>query len=70
MLYVKPPWTLIHLLQCFRKHWLAVFGLVMEKNLLLTIESLYENVRKGMDLSFCLWKCCVKVRIVDISHGM
>lgn len=47
MLYVKPPWTLIHLLQCFRKHWLAVFGLVMEKNLLLTIESLYENVRKA-----------------------
>ncbi|KAB0376454.1 hypothetical protein FD755_010898, partial [Muntiacus reevesi] len=47
MLYLKPPWTLIHLLQCFRKHWLAVFGLVMEKNLLLTIESLYENLRKA-----------------------
>ncbi|KAL2771150.1 transcriptional protein SWT1 [Daubentonia madagascariensis] len=47
MLYLKPPWTLIHLLQCFKKHWLAVFGLVMEKNLLLTIESLYENLRKA-----------------------
>uniref|UniRef100_A0A452S4X3 Transcriptional protein SWT1 n=1 Tax=Ursus americanus TaxID=9643 RepID=A0A452S4X3_URSAM len=47
MLYLKPPWTLIHLLQCFRKHWLAVFGLVMEKNLLLTIESLYENLCKA-----------------------
>ncbi|XP_004768018.1 transcriptional protein SWT1 isoform X3 [Mustela putorius furo] len=47
MLYLKPPWTLIHLLQCFRKHWLAVFGLVMEKNLLLTIESLYENLSKA-----------------------
>ncbi|XP_014705793.1 transcriptional protein SWT1 [Equus asinus] len=47
MLYLKPPWTLIHLLQCFRKHWLAVFGLVMEKNLLLTIESLYENLYKA-----------------------
>ncbi|XP_053464216.1 transcriptional protein SWT1 isoform X2 [Nycticebus coucang] len=47
MLYLKPPWTLIHLLQCFKKHWLAVFGLVMEKNLLLTVESLYENLHKA-----------------------
>ncbi|KAG8517164.1 Transcriptional protein SWT1, partial [Galemys pyrenaicus] len=47
MLYLKPPWTLIHLLQCFRKHWVAVFGLVMEKNLLLTIESLHENFYKA-----------------------
>ncbi|XP_012584302.1 PREDICTED: transcriptional protein SWT1 [Condylura cristata] len=47
MLYLKPPWTLIHLLQCFRKHWVAVFGLVMEKNLLVTIESLYENLCKA-----------------------
>ncbi|XP_033618030.1 transcriptional protein SWT1 isoform X2 [Fukomys damarensis] len=47
MLYLKPPWTLIHLLQCFKKHWLAVFGLVVEKNLLLTVESLYENLCKA-----------------------
>ncbi|XP_037681091.1 transcriptional protein SWT1 isoform X2 [Choloepus didactylus] len=47
VLYLKPPWTLIHLLQCFKKHWLAVFGLVMEKKLLLTIENLYENLCKA-----------------------
>ncbi|XP_037841739.2 transcriptional protein SWT1 isoform X2 [Chlorocebus sabaeus] len=47
ILYLKPPWTLLHLLQCFKKHWLAVFGLVMEKNLLLTIESLYKNLCKA-----------------------
>ncbi|XP_036768447.2 transcriptional protein SWT1 isoform X1 [Manis pentadactyla] len=47
MLYLKPPWTLMHLLRCFRKHWLAVFGLVMENNLLLTIESLNENLCKA-----------------------
>ncbi|XP_032718520.1 transcriptional protein SWT1 isoform X2 [Lontra canadensis] len=34
-------------MECFRKHWLAVFGLVMEKNLLLTIESLYKNLCKA-----------------------
>ncbi|XP_076797444.1 transcriptional protein SWT1 isoform X6 [Arvicanthis niloticus] len=47
VLYLKPPWTLINLLQCFKKHWLAVFGLVMENNLLVTIESLYENLSKA-----------------------
>ncbi|KAL4673876.1 hypothetical protein H8959_017810 [Pygathrix nigripes] len=47
ILYLKPPWTLLHLLQCFKKHWLAVFGLVMEKDLLLTIESLYKNLCKA-----------------------
>ncbi|KAL1774939.1 transcriptional protein SWT1 isoform X1 [Sigmodon hispidus] len=47
VLYLKPPWTLINLLQCFKKHWMAVFGLVMEKELLLTIENLYENLSKA-----------------------
>ncbi|XP_012299899.2 transcriptional protein SWT1 isoform X2 [Aotus nancymaae] len=47
ILYLKPPWTLLHLLQCFKKHWLAVFGLFMEKNLLLTIENLYKNLCKA-----------------------
>ncbi|XP_075384501.1 transcriptional protein SWT1 [Tenrec ecaudatus] len=47
MLYLKPPWTLVHLFQCFKKHWLAVFGLIMENNLLLIVESLYENLCKA-----------------------
>ncbi|KAM6217292.1 transcriptional protein SWT1 [Rhynchocyon petersi] len=47
MLYLKPPWTLIHLLQCFKKHWLAVFGLITERSVLLTIERLYETLSKA-----------------------
>ncbi|XP_059531566.1 transcriptional protein SWT1 isoform X3 [Myotis daubentonii] len=47
MLYLKPPWTLMHLIQCFKKHWLAVFGLIMENNLLLTVESLYDSLCKA-----------------------
>ncbi|XP_055965569.1 transcriptional protein SWT1 [Sorex fumeus] len=47
VLYLKPPWTLLHLLQCFRKHWLAVFGLAVEKGLLATVESLYDNLSKA-----------------------
>ncbi|ELK23309.1 Transcriptional protein SWT1 [Myotis davidii] len=47
MLYLKPPWTLMHLIQCFKKHWLAVFGLIMENNLLLTVESLHDSLCKA-----------------------
>ncbi|XP_054976751.1 transcriptional protein SWT1 isoform X2 [Sorex araneus] len=47
VLYLKPPWTLLHLLQCFRKHWLAVFGLAVENGLLATVESLYHNLSKA-----------------------
>ncbi|XP_016080102.1 PREDICTED: transcriptional protein SWT1 isoform X2 [Miniopterus natalensis] len=47
MLYLKPPWTLMHLMQCFRKHWVAVFGLITEKNLLLTVENLHDNLCKA-----------------------
>ncbi|XP_030061575.1 transcriptional protein SWT1 [Microcaecilia unicolor] len=47
VLYLKPPWTLADLLQCFRKHWIAVFGLIVKRDLLETVDSLYENLRKG-----------------------
>ncbi|XP_036610453.1 transcriptional protein SWT1 isoform X2 [Trichosurus vulpecula] len=56
MVYFKPPWTLAHLLQCFKKHWLAVFGLVVEKNLLMTIESLYENLCKAKTVDLATTK--------------
>ncbi|KAF7661805.1 hypothetical protein LDENG_00253940 [Lucifuga dentata] len=33
VVYIKPPWTLGNVLQCFKKHWIAVFGfLVPRKN--------------------------------------
>ncbi|XP_051854737.1 transcriptional protein SWT1 [Antechinus flavipes] len=56
MVYFKPPWTLADLLQCFKKHWLAVFGLVMEKDLLMTIESLYESLCKAKTVDFTTTK--------------
>ncbi|XP_043856626.1 transcriptional protein SWT1 isoform X2 [Dromiciops gliroides] len=56
MVYFKPPWTLSHLLQCFKKHWVAVFGLVIEKDLLMTIESLYESLCKAKTVDLATTK--------------
>ncbi|XP_038270862.1 transcriptional protein SWT1 isoform X1 [Dermochelys coriacea] len=47
VLYLKPPWTLASLLQCFKKHWMAVFGYIVPRSLLATIECLHEHLCKG-----------------------
>ncbi|NXF11904.1 SWT1 protein, partial [Smithornis capensis] len=44
ILYVKPPWTLVNLLKCYKKHWMAVFGYVVPRTLLSTIECLSEHL--------------------------
>uniref|UniRef100_A0A8D0GEM2 Transcriptional protein SWT1 n=1 Tax=Sphenodon punctatus TaxID=8508 RepID=A0A8D0GEM2_SPHPU len=52
VLYLKPPWTLADLLQCFKKHWMAVFGQIVSRDLLSTVESLYERLCKGGTIEF------------------
>ncbi|XP_053929357.1 transcriptional protein SWT1 isoform X2 [Cuculus canorus] len=53
ILYLKPPWTLANLLKCYKKHWMAVFGYVVPRSLLSTIECLDKHLCSGktVDLS-------------------
>ncbi|NXD86205.1 SWT1 protein, partial [Halcyon senegalensis] len=44
ILYLKPPWTLANLLKCYKKHWMAVFGYVVPRSLLSTIECLQKHL--------------------------
>ncbi|XP_064520124.1 transcriptional protein SWT1 isoform X1 [Pseudopipra pipra] len=44
ILYLKPPWTLVNLLKCYKKHWMAVFGYVVPRSLLSTVECLSEHL--------------------------
>ncbi|NXP83315.1 SWT1 protein, partial [Ramphastos sulfuratus] len=44
ILYLKPPWTLVNLLKCYKKHWVAVFGYVVPRSLLSAIECLYNHL--------------------------
>ncbi|XP_059583647.1 transcriptional protein SWT1 [Alligator mississippiensis] len=50
ILYLKPPWTLADLLQCYKKHWFAVFGQVVPRRLFATIEYLHNHLCKGKNL--------------------
>ncbi|NXQ99385.1 SWT1 protein, partial [Sagittarius serpentarius] len=47
ILYLKPPWTLVNLLKCYKKHWMAVFGYVVPRSLLSAIECLYKHLCTG-----------------------
>ncbi|NWW93149.1 SWT1 protein, partial [Rhynochetos jubatus] len=47
ILYLKPPWTLANLLKCYKKHWMAVFGYVVPRSLLSTVECLYKHLCTG-----------------------
>ncbi|XP_072130104.1 uncharacterized protein swt1 isoform X3 [Mobula birostris] len=42
ILFVKPPWSLGNLLQCLKKHWMAVFGLLVKRNLQSSVEILSD----------------------------
>ncbi|KAM6962599.1 transcriptional protein SWT1 [Aplochiton taeniatus] len=47
IVYNKPPWGLEKLLQCFRKHWIAVFGNIVPRNLLSTVVNLDHFLNSG-----------------------
>ncbi|XP_010085144.1 PREDICTED: transcriptional protein SWT1, partial [Pterocles gutturalis] len=52
IVYLKPPWTLANLLKCYKKHWVAVFGHVVPRSLLSTIECLYKHLCTGKTVDF------------------
>ncbi|XP_078074431.1 uncharacterized protein swt1 [Mustelus asterias] len=43
ILFVKPPWSLEGILQCVKKHWFAVFGLIVKRNLLSSVTILSDH---------------------------
>jgi len=54
IVYVKPPWSLDGLLKCFKKHWIAVFGSIIKRSLLSTVEMLSDCLCSGMySMSHC-----------------
>ncbi|XP_044295218.1 transcriptional protein SWT1 isoform X2 [Varanus komodoensis] len=47
VVYHKPPWTLANVLECYKKHWVAVFGMVISRSFLSTVEYLYTHLCKA-----------------------
>ncbi|KAK9519576.1 hypothetical protein VZT92_022295 [Zoarces viviparus] len=47
IVYRKPPWTLQDVLQCMKKHWVAVFGQVVPRWKLKTVQNLIEFFNSG-----------------------
>lgn len=47
IVYIKPPWTLRDVLQCLKKHWIAVFGQVVPRRKLQTVLNLIDFFKSG-----------------------
>lgn len=47
IVFIKPPWSLHDVLQCFKKHWYAVFGLLVPRNLEQNVLNLIEYFKSG-----------------------
>ncbi|XP_059197577.1 transcriptional protein SWT1 isoform X2 [Centropristis striata] len=47
IVYIKPPWTLLDVLQCLKKHWIAVFGHIVPRDYLQTVLSLIDFFNSG-----------------------
>lgn len=42
VVYRKPPWTLQDVLQCLKKHWIAVFGQIIQRKKLQLVLNLID----------------------------
>ncbi|XP_036377964.1 transcriptional protein SWT1 [Megalops cyprinoides] len=60
VVFVKPPWALNDLLLCFKKHWIAVFGNVIQRGLLNSVEYLSESLCKGKTMDRFSTKLAVR----------
>ncbi|XP_049576229.1 transcriptional protein SWT1 isoform X2 [Syngnathus scovelli] len=47
IIYIKPPWDLLDILHCFKKHWIAVFGFIVPRPLLQTVIKLITFFKRG-----------------------
>ncbi|KAK5930566.1 hypothetical protein CgunFtcFv8_026789 [Champsocephalus gunnari] len=47
IVYIKPPWTLLDVLKCFKKHWIAVFGNIVPRRKQQTVSTLINFFNSG-----------------------
>ncbi|KAJ4943682.1 hypothetical protein JOQ06_006180 [Pogonophryne albipinna] len=47
IVYIKPPWTLLDVLKCFKKHWIAVFGSIVPRRKQQTVSTLINFFNSG-----------------------
>ncbi|KAL5011604.1 hypothetical protein ScPMuIL_010155 [Solemya velum] len=47
MVLRKPPWTVKDILDCFKKHWIAVFGMIYNRKLSQNVDNLVQHFSPG-----------------------
>ncbi|XP_056132299.1 transcriptional protein SWT1 [Lampris incognitus] len=52
IVYLKPPWTLPNVLQCFKKHWIAVFGTIIPRSEIKAVTTLIDFFTSGKRVEY------------------
>ncbi|XP_048109277.1 uncharacterized protein swt1 isoform X2 [Alosa alosa] len=67
IVYLKPPWSLSHVLQCVKKHWIAVFGNIVQRGLQSYISQLNDCLctNKTVDRERMLQALSVAVELLS-----
>ncbi|XP_028260224.1 transcriptional protein SWT1 isoform X2 [Parambassis ranga] len=52
IVYLKPPWTLQDILQCLKKHWIAVFGFILPRNMEGSVIKLINFFKPGEKMDY------------------
>ncbi|XP_065811647.1 transcriptional protein SWT1 isoform X1 [Labrus bergylta] len=60
IVYVKPPWTLQDVLLCLKKHWIAVFGQIVSRRLLQTVQNLINFFKSGITVNCTATKAALQ----------
>ncbi|XP_074524707.1 transcriptional protein SWT1 [Halichoeres trimaculatus] len=60
IVYVKPPWSLQDVLECFKKHWIAVFGLIVPRRMLQTVSYLIDFFNSGKKIDCSATKAALR----------
>ncbi|XP_053381277.1 uncharacterized protein LOC123554913 [Mercenaria mercenaria] len=67
IVYKKPPWGLKDVLECWKKHWIAVFGLVFPRHLSENIHQLLDHISspKGVTVNVIFDICKESSEILE-----
>ncbi|CAG2237544.1 unnamed protein product [Mytilus edulis] len=67
IVYRKPPWSYRDVLECFKKHWIAVFGQIYNRTLIKCVENLLGLIVKGAMIKWSIVEemICDSIPLLD-----
>lgn len=70
IVFKKPPWTLKDVLECIKKHWIAVFGQIYNRSLIKSVENLLHNISRGGTVTWPMIEEIITIAVTLLREDM